>query len=70
MSNDKIEEQLIEDIEEKDLVENQELKAEETVEEVSEEIEVAEDTQPLSDTVLNILSEKSKKNEAEHEDED
>ena len=66
MSNDKIEEQLIEDIEEKDLVENQELEAEETVEEVSEEIEVAEDTQPLSDTVLNILSEKSKKNEAEH----
>ena len=70
MSNDKIDEQIIEDIEEKDLVENQELEVEET-EEVSEETEVAENTQPLSDTVLDILlGEKTKKNEGEHEDED
>lgn len=76
MSNE-IEEQIIEDIEEKDLVENQELEVEETeevveetTEEVSEETEVAEERQPLSDAVLDILlGEKAKKNEAE-EDED
>jgi len=80
MSNDKIEEQIIEDIEEKDLVENQELEAEETeevveeaTEEVSEETEVAEESQPLSDAVLDILlgeGKHKKKNEAEHEDEE
>ena len=75
MSNDKIEEQIIEDVEEKDLVENQELEAEETevvveetAEEVSEEIEVTEDEQPLSDAVLDVLlGEAKKKNESEEE---
>ena len=66
-------ESIIEDIEEKDLVENQELEAEETVEEVSEEIEVAEESQPLSDTVLNVLLGEKKTNEkadeVEEEDE-
>ena len=79
MSNDQIEEQIIEDIEEKDLVENQELEAEETAEEVvSEEIEVTEDEQPLSDAVLNVLlgekahekEEEKEVEEDEHEDDE
>ena len=72
------ENQIIEDVEEKDLVENQELEAEETeqvveetTEEVSEEIEVAEEQQPLDDTVLDILlGEAKKKNEEEDSDEE
>ena len=68
MSNDN--EQIIEDVEEKDLVENQELEAEGT-EEVSEEIEVTEDTQELSDAVLEVLlGEAKKKNEAEESEEE
>ena len=62
MSN---ENQIIEDVEIEDIV-NQELEADET-EVVSEEIEVAEESQPLSDTVLNVLLGEAKKNEAEHE---
>jgi hypothetical protein len=78
MSNDN--EQIIEDVEEKDLVENQELEAEGTEEvvaeevttdEVSEEIEVTEDTQELSDAVLEVLlGEAKKKNEAEESEEE
>ena len=76
MSNDN-EEQIVEDVEEKDLVENQELEVEETeavveetTEEVSEETEVTED-QPLSDAVLNVLlGEKTKKEETEEESEE
>ena len=61
MSNDN--EQIIEDVEEKDLVVESEV-------EVSEETEVTEPEQPLSDAVLNVLlGEAKKKNEAEHEDE-
>ena len=60
MSNDN--EQIIEDVEEKDLVIESEV-------EVSEETEVAEQEQPLSDTVLDILlGEAKKKNEAEEDD--
>lgn len=74
MSNDQIEEQIIEDVEEKDLVENQELETdvEETTEEVvSEEIEVTEDEQPLSDAVLNVLlGEKAEKKEEDEVEED
>jgi hypothetical protein len=69
MSNE-IEDQIVEDVEEKDLVENQELEAEET-EEVSEEIEVAEEQQPLSKTVLDvILGEAKNKTEAEEDESD
>lgn len=69
MSNE-IEDQIVEDVEEKDLVENQELEAEET-QEVSEEIEVTEEQQPLSKTVLDVLlGEAKKKTEAEHEDDE
>jgi len=57
MSNDN--EQIIEDVEEKDLVVESEV-------EVSEETEVTEQEQPLSDTVLEVLlGEAKKKNEAE-----
>jgi hypothetical protein len=76
MSNDN--DQIIEDVEEKDLVENQELEAEETLEEVvesteevSEETEVTEETQALSDTVLEVLlGEAKKKTEGAHEDDE
>jgi len=77
MSNE-IEDQIVEDVEEKDLVENQELEAEETeetveesTEEVSEEIEVAEEQQPLSNAVLDVLlGEAKKKTEAEDSEEE
>jgi hypothetical protein len=60
MSNDN--EQIIEDVEEKDLVVESEV-------EVSEETEVTEQEQPLSNTVLDILlGEAKKKNEAEEDD--
>ena len=62
MSNDN--EQIIEDVEEKDLVVESEV-------EVSEETEVTEQEQHLSDTVLEVLlGEAKKKNEAEESDED
>jgi hypothetical protein len=62
MSNDN--EQIIEDVEEKDLVVESEV-------EVSEETEVTEQEQPLSDTVLEVLlGEAKKKNEAEESEED
>ena len=62
MSNDN--EQIIEDVEEKDLVVESEV-------EVSEETEVTEQEQPLSDTVLEVLlGEAKKKNEAEESDEE
>ena len=62
MSNDN--EQIIEDVEEEDLVIESEV-------EVSEETEVTEQKQPLSDTVLEVLlGEAKKKNEAEESEED
>lgn len=62
MSNDN--EQIIEDVEEKDLVIESEV-------EVSEETEVTEQEQPLSDAVLEVLlGEAKKKNEAEESEED
>ena len=55
-------EQIIEDVEEKDLVVESEV-------EVSEETEVTEQEQPLSDAVLEVLlGEAKQKKEAEHED--
>jgi hypothetical protein len=57
-------EQIIEDVEEKDLVVESEV-------EVSEETEVTEQEQPLSNAVLDVLlGEAKKKNEAEHEDDE
>ena len=62
MSNE-IEDQIVEDVEEKDLVESEV--------EVSEETEVTEQEQPLSNAVLDVLlGEAKKKNEAEEEDEE
>jgi hypothetical protein len=62
MSNDN--EQIIEDVKEEDLVIESEV-------EVSEETEVTEQKQPLSDTVLEVLlGEAKKKNEAEESEED
>lgn len=56
-------EQIIEDVEEKELIESEV--------EVSEETEVAEQEQPLSNAVLDVLlGEAKKKNEAEEEDEE
>jgi len=56
-------EQIIEDVEEKELIESEV--------EVSEETEVTEQEQPLSNAVLDVLlGEAKKKNEAEHEDEE
>ena len=59
MSNDN--DQIIEDVEEKELIESEV--------EVSEETEVTEPEQPLSDTVLDVLlGEAKKKNEAEEDE--
>jgi cell division protein FtsB len=56
-------EQIIEDVEENELIESEV--------EVSEETEVTEQEQPLSNAVLDVLlGEAKKKNEAEHEDDD
>ena len=56
-------EQIIEDVEDKELIESEV--------EVSEETEVTEQEQPLSGAVLDVLlGEAKKKNEAEHEDEE
>lgn len=56
-------EQIIEDVEEKELIESEV--------EVSEETEVTEQEQPLSNAVLDVLlGEAKKKNEAEEEDEE
>ena len=56
-------EQIIEDVEDKELIESEV--------EVSEETEVTEQEQPLSNAVLDVLlGEAKKKNEAEHEDEE
>ena len=60
MSNE-IEDQIVEDVEEKELIESEV--------EVSEETEVTEPEQTLSNTVLDVLlGEAKKKNEAEEED--
>jgi len=56
-------EQIVEDVEEKELIESEV--------EVSEETEVTEPEQTLSNTVLDVLlGEAKKKNEAEHEDDE